>query len=153
MRQGHWYIPFDPLPLFHPKPSLHLVSGFKIFYLVWVAVPGAGIAVGMAFVPSLPALLHATRTLVRHPLFFLSLVFDPRNHLSTHEDLDVLAGVHCPSSSGAWSGQDLCALAGRAPACHLDPISTSSLPFSLVQSKIHLSTHGGLRCTGWRAFP
>lgn len=39
--------------------------GSQMYWLVWVALAGVGIGAGMTFVPSLPALLHATRTLVR----------------------------------------------------------------------------------------
>ena len=44
-----------------PQPVL----GSQMYWLVWVALAGVGIGAGMTFVPSLPALLHATRTLVR----------------------------------------------------------------------------------------
>ena len=40
------------------------VLGFQMYWLVWVALAGVGIGAGMTFVPSLPALMHATRTLV-----------------------------------------------------------------------------------------
>jgi hypothetical protein len=44
---------------------LQPVLGPHMPWLVWVALAGVGIGAGMTFVPSLPALLHATRTLVR----------------------------------------------------------------------------------------
>ena len=40
------------------------VLGSQMYWLVWVALAGVGIGAGMTFVPSLPALMHATRTLV-----------------------------------------------------------------------------------------
>lgn len=35
-----------------------------MYWLVWIALGGVGIGAGMTFVPSLPALLHASHTLV-----------------------------------------------------------------------------------------
>ena len=43
---------------------LQPLLGSQMYWLVWVALAGVGIGAGMTFVPSLPALLHATRTLV-----------------------------------------------------------------------------------------
>ena len=43
---------------------LQQLLGPQMYWLVWVALAGVGIGAGMTFVPSLPALLHATRTLV-----------------------------------------------------------------------------------------
>ena len=43
---------------------LQPLLGAQMYWLVWVALAGVGIGAGMTFVPSLPALLHATRTLV-----------------------------------------------------------------------------------------
>jgi MFS family permease len=48
-----------------PVPILAPLLGPHMSWVVWVALGGVGIGAGMTFVPSLPALLHATRTLVR----------------------------------------------------------------------------------------
>lgn len=53
------YLLIGPIPLLQP------LLGPQMYWLVWVALGGVGIGAGMTFVPSLPALLHASRTLVR----------------------------------------------------------------------------------------
>jgi hypothetical protein len=51
--------------LIGPVPILRPLLASQMHWLVWVALGLVGIGAGMTFVPSLPALLHATRTLVR----------------------------------------------------------------------------------------
>ncbi|KAK9905881.1 hypothetical protein WJX75_008082 [Coccomyxa subellipsoidea] len=51
------YLLIGPIPLLQP------LLGPQMYWLVWVALGGVGIGAGMTFVPSLPALLHAARTL------------------------------------------------------------------------------------------
>jgi hypothetical protein len=52
------YLLIGPIPLLRPLLGAHM------WWLVWVAMSLVGVGAGMTFVPSLPALLHAARTLV-----------------------------------------------------------------------------------------
>lgn len=58
-----------------PIPVLAPLLGPHMSWVAWLALGGVGIGAGMTFVPSLPALLHAARTLVTslllpvHPCF------------------------------------------------------------------------------------
>ena len=63
---AHWCLgaPVHQIQAAHVSSAVQPVLGSQMYWLVWVALAGVGIGAGMTFVPSLPALMHATRTLV-----------------------------------------------------------------------------------------
>ncbi len=124
-----------------------------MYWLVWLALAGVGIGAGMTFVPSLPALLHATRTLVQLLLPLLS--FPPQTFPTVNSrGQDVLAGVRVLAGISIGAGMtfvpSLPALlhATRTLVQHIFSFFPLFDPRNFASA-----THGGVRRTGWCALP